>query len=143
PLKVVDARFAAHRLRFDLQASTGKTIGPWWQECIFGTVEPLAFSLLEKSSGKVSARALIWEMEGFSWRWNKTAAGILDLEVRADLRRQGLAKYLLSNVLRYLQEQYFELAELQVIEPNEACVKLCRGLGFEQVDLGRCYQRQE
>jgi ribosomal protein S18 acetylase RimI-like enzyme len=143
PLKVVDGRFAAHRVRFELHTGTGKRLGPWWQECALGTVEPLEFALEEKPTRTVGARALVWEMEGFSWRWNKTAAGIVELEVRPDLRRHGLAKYLMAQVLRYLQEQYFELAEVQIVEPNEPAVKLLRGLGFEQVDRGRSYRRQE
>jgi ribosomal protein S18 acetylase RimI-like enzyme len=143
PLKVVDVRFAPLRGRYDVRAGNCKRIGPWWQECVHGAAELIEFTLVEKPTGTEAARALVWEMEGFSWRWDATAAGIFDLEVQPDQRRHGLAKYLLFNILRYLQEQYFQLAEVQFIEPNEAGVKLCRGLGFEQVDRGHCYRRQE
>jgi len=140
PLKVIDGRFVAHRARFDVRVAPRLSRMSWWQECVFGLVEPLEFLLEEKPGGKFAARVLAWEMEGFSWRWNLPSVGVCRLEVREDLRRQGVAKFLLSQVLRYVQEQFFELAEIHVQEPNEPALKLCKGLGFEQVDVGRQYQ---
>jgi len=80
-------------------------------------------------------------METFSWTWGLPTVGVVNVEVLADLRRQGLAKFLLANLLRYLQEQYFALVEMQTAERNQVAVKLCRSLGFEQVDFGRTYRR--
>jgi ribosomal protein S18 acetylase RimI-like enzyme len=140
-LKVIDPRFANHRLRFDVRVTPRLSRMSWWQECVFGLVEPLEFLLEEKPGGKFAGRALAWEMEGFTWRWNVPSVGVSRLEIREDLRRQGLAKFFMSQILRYVQDQFFELAEVQVPEPNESAVKLCRSLGFEQVDVGRQYQR--
>ena len=67
--------------------------------------------------------------------------GILDLEVREGLRRQGLAKFVLVHLLRHVQEQFFSLVEVQANERNEAALRLYRGLGFEQVDTGRTYRK--
>jgi ribosomal protein S18 acetylase RimI-like enzyme len=67
--------------------------------------------------------------------------GVIDLWVRDDLRRQGLAKLLLAQVLRQLQEQFFALAEIQAPADNAAAVGLLKGLGFEQVDTGCSYRR--
>jgi ribosomal protein S18 acetylase RimI-like enzyme len=140
--KFLDPRFSTHRARFEVRVGPRLAKMPWWQECVFGLVEPLEFLLEEKLGGRLAARVWVWEMEGFRWRWNQAVVGILGLRVREDLRRQGLGKFLLAHVLRYVQEQYFEVAEIQVLEANEAAVNLCRGFGFEQVDLGRQYQRQ-
>ena len=68
--------------------------------------------------------------------------GIVNLVTRDDVRRQGLAKFLMVNLLRYLQEQYFGLVEVQSIERNQPAVKLFQSLGFEQVDFGRVYKRE-
>jgi ribosomal protein S18 acetylase RimI-like enzyme len=140
-LNIVDARFAALRRRFDVQVAARTGIQSWWQECVLGPIEMIDFFLQEKGTGQMVARAAIWEMEGFSWRWNQPAVGIADLEVRADLRRQGLAKFLLAQLLRYLQDQFFGVVEVQTMERNEAALKLYQGLGFEQVDTGRIYQK--
>jgi ribosomal protein S18 acetylase RimI-like enzyme len=141
PMKIIDARFVAHRLHFDVRVAPRLSRMSWWQECVFGLVEPLEFLLEEKPAGKFAGRVLAWEMEGFSLRWSQPSVGLCRLEVREDLRRQGVGRFFLSQVLRYVQEQFFEVAEIHVPETNEPAVKLCRGLGFEQVDVGRQYQR--
>jgi len=70
------------------------------------------------------------------------AVGIVDLEVIESKRRLGLGKFFLALVVRTLQDQYFETAEIQVDVDNTAAVNLCKGLGFEQVDLGRVYKKE-
>jgi ribosomal protein S18 acetylase RimI-like enzyme len=141
PLEIVDPRFAGLRRRFDVQVLPRARVGTWWEESILGQLEPIEFRLEEKKTGQAAARAVYWEMEGFSWRWNYPAAGVMDIQVRADLRRQGLAKYLLSQLLRHLQEQYFGLAEVQTLDQNQAAIALFQSLGFEQVDTGRSYRK--
>ena len=66
-------------------------------------------------------------------------AGVLDVQVRNDLRRQGLGKFLLAQLLRHLQEQYFAVAEVQVPDGEETAAKIFRSLGFVQVDVGISY----
>jgi ribosomal protein S18 acetylase RimI-like enzyme len=80
-------------------------------------------------------------MEVFSCTWNQPAVGILDVQVRDDARRQGLGKFLLSQVLRYLQDQYFGLAEIQTPDHNQPAARLFQSVGFEQVDVGRFYKK--
>jgi ribosomal protein S18 acetylase RimI-like enzyme len=141
PLDIVDPRFAGLRRRFDVQVLPRARVGTWWEESILGQLEPVEFRLEEKKTAQTAARVSYWEMEGFSWRWNYPAAGVMDIQVRADLRRQGLAKFLVSQLLRHLQEQYFGLAEVQTLDQNQAAIALFRSLGFEQVDTGRSYRK--
>jgi ribosomal protein S18 acetylase RimI-like enzyme len=82
-------------------------------------------------------------MDTFRPRWNDHGIGIVDLEVEPALRRQGVAKFLLTQILFHLQEQYFSLAEVQVLEENVAAVKLLGGLGFTEVDRGHGYARAD
>lgn len=142
PVNVADGRFAALRRRFDLRIVPRVTVGTWWQECVLGLLEPLEFRLEETLTGRPAGRAEVWEMEGFSWRWGIPAVGIVDLTVREDLRRQGIAKLLVTHILRYLQDQYFGVVEVQTAERNQAAVKLFRSLEFEQVDVGRVYRQE-
>jgi ribosomal protein S18 acetylase RimI-like enzyme len=143
PLKVVDGRFAAIRGRFDLGEDPRSRLGSWWTECVFGVVEPLEFYLAEKSTGERVARALVWEMEGFSYRWGHPSVGITDFVVRPDKRRQGLGKFFAAQLLRRIQDQYYEIVEVHTPEGEAPALGLLRGLGFEQVDVGRLFQRQE
>ncbi|HEY8504229.1 MAG TPA: GNAT family N-acetyltransferase [Gemmataceae bacterium] len=140
PINVVDSRFSQLRRRYAVDRLQEAAISNWWRECMFATTEPIEFRLEDRLTRIPAARALVWEMDGFSSKWNYPAAGLLDVQVRPDLRRLGLAKFLLSQVLRYLQEQFFGIAEVQAQERNPAAVALLRSLGFEQVDVGRSYR---
>ncbi len=142
PINVVDTRFSSLRRRFDVQVQPRSRVGSWWQECMIGQLEQFEYRLDEKATGQVAARALYWEMEGYGWRWNAPAAGIMDIQVRNDLRRHGVGKHLLAQLLRYLQEQYFGIAEVQVGDDCDAAIKMLRVLGFNQVDVGCTYRKQ-
>lgn len=137
---IADGRFAAHRLRYQIHSSPfqGTT---WWQECILGPVELYEYRLQDKLTGRTAARALLWEMEPYAPRWNRHAVGITDLVVPVEMRRQGLAKFLMVHLLRYLQEQFFDLAEIQIHTGNSAGINLFQALGFEQVDTGYMYRK--
>ncbi len=143
PLKIVEPRFVAYRQRFELREDPRARLGSWWTECVFGLIEPLEFALVERSSGQRAARALLWEMEGFSGIWGRPSVGMAGVEVRADLRRQAIGKFLIAQALRRIQEQYYEIVEAQAAEDNPAAVAFLRGLGFEQVDTGRLYEKRE
>jgi ribosomal protein S18 acetylase RimI-like enzyme len=139
-LAVADGRFAAHRLRFEIHANPfqGTT---WWQECILGPVELHEYRLQDKLTSRTAARALLWEMETYNSRWNEPAVGITDVAVPLEQRRQGLGKFLMVQVLRYLQDQFYGRVEMQVHDDNHAAIQLLGALGFEQVDAGRLYRK--
>jgi ribosomal protein S18 acetylase RimI-like enzyme len=141
PVTTADGRFATLRNRYETVVSAQQGIKSRWEECVLGPIELIEFRLEEKESGKVAARTRLWEMEGFSWRWNLPSVGIYDLEVREDLRRQGLAKYLVSQILRYLQEQFFGLVEVHFPQSHAPALGLFRGLGFEEVDRGQSFRK--
>jgi ribosomal protein S18 acetylase RimI-like enzyme len=141
PINAADARFLAVRRRCELVAQPRKGAGTWWQECVLGPIELYDVLLRDRATGEVAGRAAAWEMLGFCRDAAGPAFGIIDLEVQEGLRRQGLAKFLLVHLLRYVQEQFFALVEVQVNDKNEPAIRLYRGLGFEQVDAGRVYRK--
>jgi ribosomal protein S18 acetylase RimI-like enzyme len=138
-LNIVDARFGALRRKYEPQALPQARLGSWFRECVLGPLEPSEFRLDDRATGQTAARALFWEMTDYGWRWGAPPAGVLDVQVRNDLRRQGLGKFLLAQLLRHLQEQYFAVAEVQVPDEEETAAKLFRSLGFVQVDVGVSY----
>jgi ribosomal protein S18 acetylase RimI-like enzyme len=142
PIAVADGRFAGLRRQFDVRIVPRTGVRSWWEECTVGPVEIVDFRLEEKGTGHVAARASVWEMDLFSWCWNQPAIGIVDVDVAPEMRRQGLAKYLLTQVLRYLQEQFFGLAEVQSSAQNVAALNLYRSVGFEEVDVGHLYRKE-
>jgi ribosomal protein S18 acetylase RimI-like enzyme len=141
PIPAADSRFAALRRQYEVRVLEQMSIGTWWQECVYGLLEPREYRMEDKRTRTPAARILYWEMEGYSWRWGLPSAGVLDIQVRADLRRQGLARFLLTDVLRKLQDDYFGIVEVQAAETDLAALALFGTLGFERVDAGHVYRK--
>lgn len=142
PINVVDARFADHRLRYDLYAGPLRSTS-WYHECVLGpAVELHEYRLQDKKTNALAARMTLWEMETFSQRWNEHAVGMADFEVAPELRRQGVGKYFLLQVLRHLHEQFFTLLEVHVSDADELGGNLLRLFGFRQVDRGSSFKRE-
>jgi GNAT superfamily N-acetyltransferase len=134
-----DPRFPAYRQRFEIHAGPTPRLS-WWRECVLGPVELVEYRLRDKASGATAARATLWEMDTFSQQWNEHAVGVMDLEVAPEMRRQGVGKFLLAQILRHLHEQFFSLVEVQALDTNTPAVNLIGGLGFTQADVGRCFR---
>jgi GNAT superfamily N-acetyltransferase len=137
-----DPRFADLRRRFDIRFLPAASVASWWQDCVLGLVEPVEFRLEDKRSGQAAARLVVWEMEGFAHRWNQLGAGILEMFVRTDLRRQGIGRFLISQMLSLIQEQEFGIVEAHCPEQSDAIRGLLTGLGFETVDVATCYRKE-
>jgi ribosomal protein S18 acetylase RimI-like enzyme len=142
PLIINDPRFAELRKRYEVTVQPRVTLSNWWHENVVGTLEPLEIRVEDRSTRAVVGRTLCWEMEGYSWRWNVPAAGVLDFTIHEGLRRQGLGRFFLAHVLRYLQEQYFGVCEAHCENNHDAAIGLLTSLDFFQVDEGRIYQKQ-
>jgi ribosomal protein S18 acetylase RimI-like enzyme len=136
-----DWRFPGHRRKYELRIAPRSGTSTWWRECIEGPLELVEFRLEEKPSGKLMALATAWDMETYSQRWREAAVGIVQVEVEPSIRRQGLAKFLLDQILRHLQDQCFVRAELITSPDDELASNLFRGLGFQQIDVGHSYKR--
>lgn len=140
PLNVPDPRFGMLRRRYETQVMRAASVVSWWHECVWGTLDPVEFRVVDKLANNfIVARAIVWELEGYGWRWGFPAAGVLDIQTRGDVRRQGIAKLLLSQVLRFLQDQFFGIAELHAPADDAALLGLCRSVTLEHVDTGTTY----
>ena len=140
PISIADGRFGALRKRYETQILRAASVPSWWHDCVWGVLEPVEFRMVDKQANSMpAARAVVWELEGYGWRWGFPSAGILDIQVRPDLRRQGLAKLLLAQVLRFLQDQFFGICELHAPAERPELIGLCRSATMEQVDVGTTY----
>ncbi len=141
PINLADPRLVLFRKRYDVQLLKTAVVGSWFQECVWSTLDPAEFRAVDKLTGMPAARATAWELEGFGWKWNYPSAGIIDVQVRPDLRSQGLAKMLVTHILRALQDQFFGIGELMVSADDPSAVGLCKSVGFEHVDSGYAYRK--
>lgn len=140
-INIADGRFPELRQRYEVCIEPWTGPASWWQECVRGPLEFVGFHLEDRDTAQVVARAAVWEMDGFTWRWTQPAVGVVHVEVQEDQRRRGLARFLLTQMLRHMQDQYFGIAEVQTMRGNEPAVRLYQGLGFTQVDEGHVYRK--
>jgi ribosomal protein S18 acetylase RimI-like enzyme len=140
PLVIGDGRFASLRQQLEIVGGPLHRVG-FWRDAALGPVEVYDYRLRDRTTPRVLASCTLWEMETFSMRWNEHAIGFVDLQVNADRRRQGLGRFLLSQLLRHLQDQFFSLAEFQIDADNNAALALLQGLGFQHIDTGRQYRK--
>lgn len=108
----------------------------WWEACTMGKMERTQFDVVSMSDRRHCGSIMFWNMEPLSNRWGLQAAGMMDLHIAPDCRRQGVGAYLVSEALRQVKETGISLAEIQLLEQNEAAIGLFAKLGFEQVDVG-------
>ena len=106
---------------------------------VHGYVDPLQFVMNDRQGNSWVARTLVWEMEAFSQYWQRPTIGIFDFEVNPTYRRQGAGRYFLSLIMKYIQEQFFTLVELQLEDTNAYGLAFLRSLDFEQVDTGQVF----
>ncbi len=141
PMKMFDPRFVPLRNRYELQFGSPRRLLSSWHEYVHGYVDPLQFVLNDRQTGSWVARTLVWEMEAFSQHWRRPSVGVFDFEVNPPYRRAAVGRYFLSLIMKYIQEQFFTLVEIQLEESNHAGLDFLRSLDFEQVDTGQVFVR--
>ncbi len=142
-LRIVDPRFVGFRQRFERQAGPVRARPTWWENCVLGMLEPMEFLLIDRQTSEVVAETLLMELEGFSYRWQRASVGFYGLNVAPEFRHLGVGKFFFAQMLRDVQEQCFELAEVQVATDNEHAMRLCQSLGFQEVDIGHVYKKKK
>lgn len=135
PVSLPDFRVMQHRKRYDIVAQPTSGLSSWWQERIVGLIEPVEFRLEDRLGNVPVGRAIVWELDGFSAKWNKPSAGIYEFIIRADQRGFGLGKFFLVHLLRYVQEQFFGICECHV-NGGSSESKFLASMEFEKVDEG-------
>lgn len=105
---------------------------PWSPELVAREVEQdhsliLVITSEEKVVGFVIAWLILDELH------------ILNVAVDPALRRRGIARLLLGELLERAASNGFSLATLEVRVSNDPAIRLYRGLGFDAVGLRRRY----
>lgn len=141
PLVVVDGRFAALRKRCEVRIKPRTGTSSWFEECVLGSIELFDFVLEERVTQKVLARISVWEMDGLGYKWQMPAIGIVETVVEPALRKQAMGKFLLYQMLRYLQEQFFGTAEVHIDAANHSAIEMAKKFGFVQLDEAVAYTK--
>ena len=114
----------------------------WWEACTTGDFDLTQFQLVPRGGGPPLARALLRNLEPTGAGGPTRAAGLIELEVAPQYRRQGLSTFLLVEVFRQLTRQGVASLEVQTMQHNTAAVALYRKLGFRQIDQGIVFRKE-
>jgi ribosomal protein S18 acetylase RimI-like enzyme len=111
-----------------------------WEAWTIGDFERLRFTLAA-ANGPPLAEVDFWDIEPLSTRWNVATAGMFDLRVTNERRRQGLATFLLVDAFERLRSRGMALVEAQTMQHNAPALALYVKLGFTKVDEGVVYRK--
>jgi ribosomal protein S18 acetylase RimI-like enzyme len=130
------------RRRSTITAIDDPPAANWWEACAWSGLEPTRYELALRDAGRVVAYASTWTIEPLSTGWGQRAAGVVGLEVAEECRRQGIATYLMGDIMRQLAAQGTTLVQVQTMQWNQPAVKLYEKLGFRLVDQGAVYRKE-
>jgi ribosomal protein S18 acetylase RimI-like enzyme len=138
---VVDRQQMQIRRNTDVEVIVDPPPRTWWDACSMSAFDRTVFRLRPRTGGDAIASATFWNMESFAAARGVRTYGLIDVEVEPSQRHKGMATYLIGEALRQLHEQAVALVEVQTMQGNTAAVKMYRKLGFEQVDSGVVFRK--
>jgi ribosomal protein S18 acetylase RimI-like enzyme len=115
----------------------------WWEACTAPCQEPTRFEIFRSADGTSVGRVSYWWMDPVARGWGSVTAGLYDLFIDDDQRRQGVATMLISESLRQLRLNGVQRVEAQTMVGNHPAIELYRKLGFEEVDRGFVLRKDE
>jgi ribosomal protein S18 acetylase RimI-like enzyme len=113
----------------------------WWEACTLGEFDCLQFQLLDRNLGQQLATVTVRAMDHASRNPGVRTSGLVDVLVAPPVLHQGLATFLISEVLKELQQQGIGVVEAQTMQRNAAAIGLYKKLGFSLVDGGAVYRK--
>jgi GNAT superfamily N-acetyltransferase len=134
--KVVDHRQTLVRRRYRVEVNRPDPPATWWSACTAPPTECVRLGLLSRKGGPPCGGLTLWTVEPLGRTWGVTTAGLCEVEVPQAMQRTGLATFLNTEAIRYLQTSGMGLVEAQTMQHNTAARGLYEKLGFEQVDEG-------
>jgi ribosomal protein S18 acetylase RimI-like enzyme len=137
---VRDPRAALLRRQTRLEVTEDALLVRWWDALAIGLFHPTTFQLLDRSSGRVLARATTWDMTGFERIDGRIRIGLVAVEVETEHRRKGYGRFLVAEILRYAREQSAEAVSVQTAATNAPALALYDALGFAPVETATLFR---
>jgi ribosomal protein S18 acetylase RimI-like enzyme len=116
----------------------------WWEACTFGGFDRVRYDLVSTETQNTIARATIWNMDFLAATWGVRAVGMVNLAVEPAMQHHGYGCYLVSEVIRRLQQEGIGIIEAQtMLREHSAALGLYRKLGFREIDRGIVFRKDE
>ena len=114
----------------------------WWEAALTAGICLRRYDLRARDA-TVLATALFWDMQPMAAACGVAAAGLLDLQVVPERRREGLASYLLAEAMHDLGSEGISVVEAHAQASNTAATGLLTKLGYETTCLGTIYREPQ
>ena len=130
---ITDRQQMTVRRSYLLNASTYPIENSWWESCTLGTADRERFTVIDKRSKEVGGAVSFWDLRPQSLSNPQPSRGLYGLQIDPDLRRSGVATYLVGESLKHLASSGIAMVEAQTKASDEASLKLFTKLSFEKV----------
>lgn len=128
----------AVRRSFNINASNDPLEQSWWESCTLGRAASRErFTVVEKRTHEPVGSVSYWDMLPRANRYGGPARGLYNLNIREDLRRSGIATYLVAESLKHLSKSQVAVVEAQACESDLASLALFEKLGFQRKATGQ------
>ncbi len=138
----VDRRQLQNRRKFRVEFDTALPTRSWWEACTSPPTDVTRFVIFPADGGPPCGSVTFWIIEPLSTSRGKLTAGLTNLHIHGDQKRQGLATFLNSEAMRQLQMNGIDTVEVQTMQSNQAAISLYEKLGFTQVDQGLVMRKE-
>jgi ribosomal protein S18 acetylase RimI-like enzyme len=106
----------------------------WWQNLALGDFQFMRARMVSRNGGNRIASAETWDMGWFARSDGRSRIGLVNLEVAAEHRRKGYARYLVAEIFRRARENLIDFVEVQTSSTNQPALSLYCSLGFQPID---------
>ena len=120
----------AIRRKYRINAVADVTPQTWWANCTLGISQRERLSIFNKVDQTVCGDVSLWDMAPMYGDVAR-ARGIYGLNVSEQLRRSGIATFLLGEALKQAMQDGIEHVEAQTRESEAGVGKVFKKLGFE------------
>jgi len=124
------------RRNFLINATSDPLEQSWWESCTLGVAGRERFTVINKRSKEVSGAVSYWDMQPLSSSFCGKARGLYNLSIEENLRRGGIATYLVGESLKHLAKSDVKMVEAQTRSSDAASVALFEKLGFKKTSSG-------
>ena len=139
----IDRRFTKIKRQFTVEHETLPPPVGWWEACVGPIGEPTRFELRNRGGGQPVGRVRFWVIETMSQNCGKLSVGLTNLAVDEQFQGKGLATFLNAEALKQLQLGGVGLVEAQTMASNKRAIGLYKKLGFQEVDNGIVFRKQQ
>lgn len=136
----VDRKQMALRRKYTVTHVSDPTPASWWDACVNQPTDRQRF-FAQDETHTVKGSVDLWTISPMGASWGINAVGICELKILEATRRQGLGTFLVAEAIKAAVAEGAALAETHVPVENAAALRVCKMLGFEEVDVSVTFSK--